>query len=210
MGLRCFYLLLQSGGRIRLHGGGCLRLHIECIRIGAGKRPKKYTPIPYTGWWERREREREETARRALLASLEYIEEAEQADAAKPENILYAAEKEIALQIMGEQLERQAKDKQRERLFAAVEIGRQGGLQGNFREKLEIRRTAKRDAKRRLGKWDKEKKRQDGIRAQRLYNLEKAKLAKAAKKEREEEIKAQRLANLKKARAAKKRKRKKK
>lgn len=210
MAIRCFYLILHTGGGIHLHPNGRLRLHIECVRIGAGKRPKKYTPIPYSGWYERRTKEREEKARLALLAALEWIEEEEQAEAAKPENILYAAEKEIALQIMAEQIERQEKDKQRERAFTALEIGKHAGLQGSFRDKLKIRQTAKREAKRRLGKWDKEKERQDGIKAQRLYNLEKAKLAKAAKQKRQEEIQAQRLANLKKARAAKKRKRKKK
>ena len=209
MAIRCFYLILHTGGGIHLHPNGRLRLHIECVRIGAGKRPEKYTPIPYTGWWERRKRERDETAQRALLASLEYIEEEEQAEAAKPENILYAAEKEIALQIMTEQLERQEKDKQRERAFTALEIGKQGGLRGSFGDKLETRRTAKREAKRRLKKWDKEQERQDGIKAQRLYNLEKAKLAKAEKKALKEQIEQQRLDNLKKARAAKKRKRKK-
>lgn len=177
---------------------------------GRGRRRKRYKPIPYTGWWERREREREETARRALLASLEYIEEAEQAEAEKPENILYEAEKEIALQIMGEQIARQGKDKQRERAFTALEIGKRGGLRGSFRDKLATRKSAKKEAKRRLKKWGREQERQDGIKAQRLYNLKKADLAKAAKKKREEEIKAQRLENLKKARAAKKRKRKKK
>jgi hypothetical protein len=42
MAIKCFYLLLQSGGKIKLAGGGSLRLHVECIGVGGdarGKRP---------------------------------------------------------------------------------------------------------------------------------------------------------------------------
>lgn len=208
MPLKCFYLRMISRGRIKLPAGGYLRLPIECIRIGVGK-PKKFVPISYSGWYERRTEEIKKEQEAILADALREVREAEEAKAQRPENILYEAEKEIALQIMGEQLERQEKEEQRQRAFTALEIGKQGSLRGSFRERLKIKQQAKREAEKRLDVWDKTQKRQDEIKAQRLLNLEKARLAKEEKKKRQEEIKAQRLKNLKKARAAKKRKRKK-
>lgn len=174
--------------------------------VGAG-RPGRYVPTPFTDF--RRAWEQEEASQEALIASLKIQEELERIEVEKPENILYEAEKRIAKQIQEEQEERNRKAIQREAAFVALEIASEGGLTGHIEQDARIRWDAQYKAKKRLRQWDREKERQDDIKSKRLYNLEKAKLAKAAKKKREDEIKEQRLANLKKARAAKKRKRKK-
>ena len=216
----CYYLLLQSGGRILLQAGSRIRLHIDCIAVGASGRKKKlgryYSWHLEEGWYKDKIAASEqymakEMAR--LAARREAMEEERVTREEKTIDEIRVAGVGIEFDVRARIEEKEysgpyAKKREQqltgyERMMASQNPSRV------YRTKEDIRFDAKRAAKKRMGDEKQERLSKSQTKKTAIINLEKANIAKEKKKKREEEIYQQRLKNLKKARAAKRRKAKK-
>ena len=221
MGQICYYVLLQSGGRIILQSGGRIRLHVDCITVGRGRIRRKKPWLSPDWWYDKRAEEAEETLAEELRAAVARDTQA----FAREKQILVEntrmmfAEEAIDKQIAEEQEERDSKQQQRERAYFALEMGKASDIR-DVSDENALRSNAQRRATLALQAKDAVVSKQATIKKQRLMNLERANIAREKKiekanldekkkAERAEAINQARLKSLKKARSAQKRKKKK-
>lgn len=225
MAIRCFCLLLQTGGKIRLYGGGHIRLHIQCIVVGGSDKWAKPS-VMERGWVplppvrpDVKKKEYEEAIRyRAYDDLVDHIVREESRKQKRQMEKRAAETAHADREAKRRQQAQMARRREADRALGPPPITLEQTQADIIEESKQIDRMAARKAaslknlKRAQDAKEEKRLRQEKINRTRQTSLKKARMAKKRKrnkeKKRQAKITAERNANLRKARAAKKRKKK--